>query len=61
MTLFNQKGWTVIINDDLISNTLSLFCLVIGLLTRAIGLIMDETNPEWFEGFSDSGEGVAFR
>ena len=60
MTLFRQKGWTVIINDDLISNTLSLFCLVIGLLTGCIGLIMSETNPDWFEGFGDSGHGVAF-
>lgn len=59
-TLFQQKGWTVIINDDLVSNTLSLFCLVIGLLTGAVGLIMDETNPSWFEGFKEAGMGVAF-
>ncbi|KAL7470443.1 hypothetical protein ACHAXS_010696 [Conticribra weissflogii] len=59
-TLFQQKGWTVIINDDLVSNTLSLFCLVIGLLTGAIGLVMNETNPSWFEGFKEAGMGVAF-
>jgi hypothetical protein len=53
MTLFRQKGWTVIVNDDLISNVLSLFNLVVGALVGLLGVMMKETNPEWFETFED--------
>ncbi len=60
MTLFKQKGWSIIISDNLISNVLSLFCLIIGGLTGCIGLIMNETNPEWFEGYEGAAMGVAF-
>jgi hypothetical protein len=53
MTLFRQKGWTVIVNDDLISNTLSLFNLVVGALVGAFGIILKDANPDWFISFSD--------
>ena len=60
MILFKQKGWSVIISDNLISNVLSLFCLIIGSLTGCVGLIMNEINPSWFDGFGDAAIGVAF-
>eukprot|EP00804_Cyclotella_cryptica_P027864 CCRYP_003782-RB/>CCRYP_003782-RB protein AED:0.24 eAED:0.24 QI:507/1/1/1/0.8/0.66/6/419/513 len=62
MTLFKQKGWTVIINDDLISNTLSLFNLVVGALVGAFGLAMYEANPEWLASIDDqtAAQGAAF-
>ena len=53
MRLFKNKGWTVIVNDDLISNVLALFNLVIGCLTGFFGLLLYETQPQWFETFSD--------
>lgn len=53
MTLFKQKGWTVIINDDLISNVLALFNLVVGACVGLFGLMMKDANPEWFVTFSD--------
>jgi len=60
MTLFSQKGWSIIISDNLISNVLSLFSLLIGCLTGCVGLILNEINPEWFEGYSGAAMGVAF-
>ena len=60
ITLFNARGWSVIISDDLISNVLSLFCLIIGLLTGCVGLVLNETNPSWFMGFQGSAQGIAF-
>lgn len=60
MTLFNQKGWTIIISDNLVSNVLSLFCLVVGCLTGCVGLIVKEAEPLWFEAYGGSATGVAF-
>lgn len=60
MILFKEKGWSVIINDNLISNVLSLFCFIIGGLTGCVGLIMNEINPSWFEGYEGAAMGVAF-
>ncbi|KAL3789049.1 hypothetical protein ACHAWO_004606 [Cyclotella atomus] len=53
MTLFKAKGWTVIVNDDLISNVLSLFNLVVGCGVGLFGLLMKDANPEWFTTFTD--------
>mmetsp|Transcript_25266 Transcript_25266/g.45467 ORF Transcript_25266/g.45467 Transcript_25266/m.45467 type:complete len:502 (-) Transcript_25266:157-1662(-) len=60
ITLFKEKGWTIIISDNLISNVLSLFCLIIGGLTGCVGLVMNEINPSWFEGYEGAAMGVAF-
>ena len=37
MTLFTRRGWTAIINDDLISNVLSLSTIALSVLTGIIG------------------------
>lgn len=60
MTLFQEKGWTIIISDNLVSNVLSLFCLIVGSLTGCIGLIMNEIHPSWFDGYEGAAMGVAF-
>ncbi|EJK59191.1 hypothetical protein THAOC_20618 [Thalassiosira oceanica] len=60
MTLFQQKGWTVIINDDLVSNVLFLFVLIIGGLTGCVGLVLNEINPLWFQGYGGSPMAIAF-
>lgn len=60
MTLFQQKGWSIIISDNLVSNVLSLFCLIVGGLTGCVGLVMNEIEPSWFAGYGSSAMGVAF-
>ena len=43
---------------------MSLFSLIIGGLTGCVGLILNEINPSWFEGYvegsSASAMGIAF-
>lgn len=39
MTLFKERGWTVIINDNLISNALGLMCFVVALLSGLVPFI----------------------
>jgi hypothetical protein len=60
MTLFRQRGWTIIIADNLVSNVLSLFVVAIGVVTGCVGLIMNEVYPWWFDGFEGAAMGVAF-
>jgi hypothetical protein len=33
MTLFKERGWTVVINDNLVARALGLMCFVISLLS----------------------------
>ena len=40
ITLFQNKGWTAIITDDLIENVLLMMSVVIGLISGMIGLIL---------------------
>ena len=61
MALLKQKGWSIIISDNLISNVLSLLCIVIAGITGCVGLIVNETNPEWFKDYIEGAEmGIAF-
>jgi hypothetical protein len=60
MTLFHAKGWSIIITDDLVSNTLSLFCLIGGGLVGCVGLIMNSIFPAWLSGFEGAASGVSF-
>lgn len=60
MTLFKNKGWTIIIADNLVTNVLSLFVLIIGVVTGCLGLIMNKIYPSWFDGFEGAAMGVAF-
>lgn len=60
ITLFKQRGWSIIIADDLISNVLTLFCFIIGLLTGCVGLALNEIEPSWFSGYEGSATAIAF-
>ena len=64
MTLFRQRGWTIIIADNLISTVLFVIAVVISVVTGCVGLIMNEVYPSWFEGFEGTltltPKGVAF-
>eukprot|EP00567_Pseudictyota_dubia_P016413 CAMPEP_0197443478 /NCGR_PEP_ID=MMETSP1175-20131217/9210_1 /TAXON_ID=1003142 /ORGANISM="Triceratium dubium, Strain CCMP147" /LENGTH=487 /DNA_ID=CAMNT_0042974113 /DNA_START=178 /DNA_END=1638 /DNA_ORIENTATION=+ len=60
MTLLRQRGWTTIITDDLVSNTLSLICVVLAALTGCAGLILNAAVGSWLEGLGDNSSGFAF-
>lgn len=53
MTLFQNRGWEVIIADDLVGNCLFLVSLIVGLLMGALGLALEKSNG-WFEVFGDA-------
>lgn len=53
MSLFAQRGWTTIINDDLITNTLTLMSLVIGCLTGCVGLAVAALHKSWVAEFPE--------
>mmetsp|Transcript_5266 Transcript_5266/g.15270 ORF Transcript_5266/g.15270 Transcript_5266/m.15270 type:complete len:434 (-) Transcript_5266:4582-5883(-) len=59
-TLFQQRGWTTIISDDLVSNTLSLVCLALGALSGCIGLVINAVCKGWLEDIGDSSNSFAF-
>jgi hypothetical protein len=62
MQLFEARGWSVIISDDLVQNSLMLVCVMIGLCTGLLGLALS-TVPEWFPEDKDInyvGFGVGF-
>jgi hypothetical protein len=44
MTLFEQRGWTVIINDNLIRNALGMMCFAISLVSSAVAFACDPTR-----------------
>jgi len=54
MTLFKQRGWTTIITDDLVSNTLSLMCLVLSGLAGCAGVILNVISSSWLEDLGDN-------
>jgi len=60
MTLFHAKGWDIIIADDLVSNTLSLFALIGGGLVGCVGLATNAAFPSWLAGFEGAASGIAF-
>lgn len=56
ITLFEHRGWTTIITDDLADNVLFMISLGIGLATGLVGLILAEMNKRAYKGlgnFSD--------
>eukprot|EP00586_Coscinodiscus_wailesii_P013083 CAMPEP_0172501970 /NCGR_PEP_ID=MMETSP1066-20121228/155369_1 /TAXON_ID=671091 /ORGANISM="Coscinodiscus wailesii, Strain CCMP2513" /LENGTH=421 /DNA_ID=CAMNT_0013277053 /DNA_START=254 /DNA_END=1519 /DNA_ORIENTATION=+ len=62
LELFEARGFTVVITDDLVSNTLALNGFVIALLTGAVALAIKAANPSWFVGFEQFGsvDGATF-
>jgi hypothetical protein len=49
MDLFNNRGWTAVINDDLTSSALSFGAMGVGVVTCCVGLLMVRFSPaEWF-------------
>lgn len=48
ITLFQNKGWTVIITDNLVDNVLFMMSVVLGLLTGLVGMIMTSLDQNLF-------------
>lgn len=53
MSLFAERGWSVIINDDLVTNVLSLMSLVIASLTGCVGLAVAAAHKSWVAEFPE--------
>ncbi|KAL7579981.1 hypothetical protein ACA910_004974 [Epithemia clementina (nom. ined.)] len=58
MTLFQNKGFTVIISDDLASNVLFMMAVGIGLATGIIGLLLGYSDPNLFVGMGFDNGGM---
>jgi hypothetical protein len=56
--LFQNKGWTVIITDDLADNVLFMVSVGVGMVTGLIGLIMTMINPNLLK-FLELGDATA--
>ena len=54
MDLFRSRGWTAIINDDLVLRVLLLMSIVIGILTGGVGLILIKLHPGWLDDVAGS-------
>jgi len=60
MDLFVERGWSAIISDNLVMRVLSLVCLVIGMLTGCVGLLLASASPSWVSEFGSSATAVSF-
>uniref|UniRef100_A0A7S4NC07 Choline transporter-like protein n=2 Tax=Odontella aurita TaxID=265563 RepID=A0A7S4NC07_9STRA len=61
ITLFQNKGWSAIITDNLIDNVLLMMSVAIGLLTGLIGLLLAVLDNNLFAGIGiDDGGSVGF-
>lgn len=59
--LFQQRGWTVIITDDLADNVLFMMSLAVGLASGLVGLIFGLLDSGMFAAFGlDNAAGAAF-
>ena len=60
MNLFVERGWTAIINDNLVMRVLTIVCLVIGMVTGCVGLLLASACPSWVSEFGSSDTAIAF-
>jgi len=58
--LFLERGWTAIINDNLVTRVLTLICVVIGMLTGCVGLLLASASPGWVSELGSSATAFAF-
>ena len=47
MTLFSERGWTVVINDNLVSGALGLMSFTIAILISASSTALIFARDEW--------------
>ena len=53
--LFKQKGWTAIINDNLIQNTLSFAALIVACLMAGVGALLPVLTGSWLDSLQSGG------
>jgi hypothetical protein len=53
--LFQNKGWTVVITDDLADNVLFMISVAIGLASGLVGLVLGYMDPDMFAGMGFTG------
>lgn len=59
--LFNAKGWTAIISDDLVGNVLFMMSLAIGIASGLVGLIIGFMDVDMFASIGfDQAAGPGF-
>merc|ERR1712157_203849 len=54
MSLFEARGFTTVITDDLVSMAMGLACLVVGLISGVFGLIPAAANKDMFSGIPEN-------
>ena len=62
MALFKNRGWSAIINDNLIQNVLSLGSVVVGFIVGMVGFAIPLMSGDWISGlplFDDFGSNGA--
>jgi hypothetical protein len=57
MTLFDLRGFSVIISDQLASAALSFMTISVGLITAGLGLLINKENPDWLKTFAGDQHG----
>lgn len=58
ITLFQNKGWTTIITDDLVDNVLFMVSVAIGLASGLVGLIIAEIEKASFQALGYENPGM---
>lgn len=58
--LFVARGWTVILNDDLVHRVLTLAGLVVGVACGAVGVALSTLHPSWTEDYGSSQTAISF-
>lgn len=60
MQLFSERGWTTIINDQLIYRVLNLVTLVVAGLSGCVGVLLAYLIPSWVESLDEARYVAAF-
>jgi hypothetical protein len=60
ITLFADRGWTAIMNDQIVSSVLTLMGIMIGVLAGCVGLLLSIAHPAWVSQYDDAAVVVAF-
>lgn len=60
ISLFSERGWTAIMNDQIVSSVLTLVCNMIGVGAGCVGLLLSVAHPAWVSEYGDAAVVVAF-
>ena len=60
LELFETRGWTTIINDNLVQRTLTLVSVVIGALSGFVGMLLAKATGWASTIFGENSDGIVF-